>query len=110
VLKDILENFTYDVLLVPVELQAKENIMIIKPDLIILDHNFEEDLEGWQLIQQLKLDKNTANIPIIFCTAADQLATRLSTEFKAKNVKVIIKPFEIGDLIQKVEISLIHSK
>ena len=40
----------------------------LHPDLIILDYIFGTEKTGWQMLQKLKMTRQTATIPIIICT------------------------------------------
>lgn len=72
------------------------------PDLIISDHVFGEEKIGWQLLQRLKMDRVTAHIPAIICSAAIKDLKEIEGYLTAKNVGVLYKPFEVDDLIALV--------
>ncbi len=74
----------------------------VMPDLVISDHVFGEEKIGWQLIQRLKMDRATANIPAIICSAAIKDLKEMEGYLMAKNVGVLYKPFDVDDLIALV--------
>jgi CheY-like chemotaxis protein len=58
------------------------------------------------LLQKLKMDRATAKIPVVVCTAALQLARELEGHLKEKGVALVLKPFDIDDLLRAVEVAL----
>ena len=73
-----------------------------RPDLIVLDFIIGDENHGWQLLQKLKMDRETASIPIIVCTAAINLVRELEGHLREKGVGVVLKPFDIDDLLLEV--------
>jgi len=104
--KDIVEllkyNFQKEGYSVRTARNGKEALVEVKnhPDLIILDIMMPE-LDGHEVIKQLKKDDRTADIPIIFLTAkgteGDEI---LGLELGA--VDYIIKPISIPKLLARV--------
>lgn len=83
-----------------------EVIKGLKPNLIISDHVFGEEKVGFQLLQRLKMDRVTASIPTIICSAAIKDLKEIEGFLTAKNVGVIYKPFEVDELIDLVNLKL----
>jgi CheY-like chemotaxis protein len=79
-----------------------EDIKEIKPDLIISDHVFGEEKIGWQLLQSLKMDRATADIPLIICSAAIKDLKEIEGHLTARDVGVLYKPFDVEELISLV--------
>jgi CheY-like chemotaxis protein len=79
-----------------------EDIKAIKPDLIISDHVFGEEKIGWQLLQSLKMDRATAGIPLIICSAAIKDLKEIEGHLTARDVGVLYKPFDVEELISLV--------
>ena len=79
-----------------------EDIKEIKPDLIISDHVFGEEKIGWQLLQSLKMDRATADIPLIICSAAIKDLKEIEGHLTARDVGVLYKPFDVDELINLV--------
>src|SRR5437868_734965 len=42
----------------------------VNPDLVILDFMMGGENLGWQLLQKLRMKRETAHLPVIVCTAA----------------------------------------
>ncbi len=104
--RDILEEEGYRVSLYSYAFQEVDEIHSLLPDLVILDFVIGGEAHGWQLLQKMKMTRETMSIPVIVCTAALQLARELSGHLKAKSVTVVLKPFDIDDLLRAVASSL----
>jgi len=101
--REILEEEGYRVSVYSYAFRDLDEIKTQRPDLLILDFIIGGEAHGWQLLQKLKLDRATATLPVIVCTAAVQLARELEGHLKEKGVAVVLKPFDIDDLVQEVE-------
>ena len=97
--REILEEEGFEVVLSSFGVQEVDDVRKINPDLVILDFLVGGEAQGWQLLQKLKMSRATDSLPIIVCTAAIQLARELEGHLKAKNVGLVLKPFDIDDLI-----------
>ena len=71
----------------------------IKPDLLILDFPIAQEGLGWQLLQMLKMDRATARIPIVICSGAMRQVRELDGWLGEKGISVLLKPFDIDDLL-----------
>ena len=68
----------------------------IEPDLIILDLMLgPTELQGWALLQKLRMSAPTENIPVIVCTAATNWVREQEGWLAANAVKVVLKPFKV---------------
>ncbi len=79
-----------------------QDIKEIRPDAIILDFLFGGEPLGWQLLQLLRMDKSTRDIPVVVCTAAVRQAEELGAHLLKMKVEVVIKPFDIEDAVAAV--------
>ena len=76
------------------------------PDLIILDYHLGRHGRNEPLLRQLKADPPTSALPLILCTA-DANALREQQGFlREAGVRVMLKPFEIGALLQTIRQAL----
>lgn len=97
--RDILEEEGYDVVLntfVPRSLHA---LIEVDPDVVILDFMVGDEAQGWQLLQKMKMHRQTQPIPVVVCTGAVQLVRQLEGHLASKNVGIVLKPFDIDDLL-----------
>lgn len=87
-------------------LQAKNGeraIQIAKkarPDLILLDIKMP-DMDGYETISILKADPETADIPVIFISALNQIEDKVKG-FRAGAVDYVSKPFQKEEVIARV--------
>jgi DNA-binding response OmpR family regulator len=79
-------------------LEVKES----RPDMIILDYLIGDEGYGWQLLQKLKMDRDTEHIPVIVCSGAVKLLRVMDAWLAEKGVGVVFKPFNIDDLLVAV--------
>jgi CheY-like chemotaxis protein len=71
----------------------------MQPDLIVLDLVIMDEGKGWQLLQLLRMDRDTRSIPVIVCSAASRLVDDLQTHLDTMKVSVVLKPFDIDHLL-----------
>ena len=99
-LLDALEEVdAYDVRTVRDGLRALDLITSTLPDLVILDVHLP-GISGFELFDRLRARPETADIPILFISAAmpgPELTRRGITEY-------LPKPFNLEDLLQRVEV------
>ena len=88
-------------------ISGREGLEIIKkelPDLVLLDLMMPE-IDGWSVLQQLRSNEATKEIPVIVLTAKAQSIDRVLGLHIAKVNDYISKPFkpqELVDCISKV--------
>ena len=79
----------------------------IKPDLIILDLMLgPTELQGWALLQKIRMTPATEDIPVIVCSAATNWVREQDGWLAANAVKVVLKPFKVAQLEHAVEHAL----
>lgn len=71
-----------------------------KPDFIILDLYMPE-VSGLELCKQLKIDRRTRDIPIVFVTASDSIEDVIQS-FHLGCIDYIHKPVKIDQLVREV--------
>jgi phosphoserine phosphatase RsbU/P len=79
------------------------------PDLIIMDIQMPEE-DGVTACTALKSNARTANIPVIFISSVEDLATKIDG-FNAGGLDYITKPFQVLEVVARVrlQIRLMHS-
>lgn len=96
----ILKPYGYHLLTARNGVEALKIIAKHEPDLILLDVRLP-DINGFEICHQLKSNKRTEHIPIIFVSALAQEVYRLQgLELGAADY--ITKPFDRDDLIRRV--------
>ena len=101
---EILQEEGFDTRLSSFGIKEIDEIRDIDPDLIILDFLIGGEEQGWQLLQKLKMTRETQDIPVIVCSGAVKLLQELEGHLAAKNVGVVVKPFDIDDLLNEVRV------
>jgi DNA-binding response OmpR family regulator len=84
-------------------IQQIKEIELIKPDLIILDLVLGDEKTGMQMLQMLKMQRSTAAIPVLVCTAALQIVREQEGYLVSQRVHVVFKTFDIDDLLTNVK-------
>lgn len=78
-----------------------------KPELAIIDFVLGgREFMGWQLIQKLRMNRPTQDLPIIACTAAMQQVHDQEGYLLEQGVTVVLKPFNIDQLESAVRKAL----
>lgn len=75
----------------------------LHPDLILLDFKFGGRELGWNFLQQLKLRRATAFIPVILCTAALNDVQEQEPVLLQKGVPILYKPFSLDKLLALIQ-------
>ena len=71
----------------------------IEPNLVILDLLMgPTELQGWALLQKMRMSPATEDIPVIVCSAATNWVREQEGWLAANAVKVVLKPFKVSDL------------
>lgn len=103
--RDLLEEEGYRVTLDQFAGDVREKLRDIacaQPDLIVLDFIIGGEPLGWQLLQALRLDRATAAIPIVVCTAAIHLVQAEEGYLDSQQIGVVRKPFDIDQLLAEI--------
>src|SRR5438874_13667506 len=86
--------------------QMMDHVKEAKPDLIISDHIFGGEKHGWDIVQILRLDRETSEVPIIVCTAAVNDLREMQDILEGKEVDLLFKPFDVDELLELVNSKL----
>lgn len=104
---DLLHNEAgYEVVLYSYAIMDMREVEDIAPDLIILDYVFGRENLGWQMLQKLRMDRKTENIPVIVCTAATKEVQEIEGYLQSQGIRVVPKPFDIDALLETVKLAL----
>ena len=74
------------------------------PDLILLDIRLP-DVDGFQVCQRLKENRRTCETPVIFISALEEMKDKIKG-FVAGGVDYITKPFQVEEILARVETHL----
>jgi len=98
----ILEEEGYRVTALGFAVEDLRKIIDAAPDLVILDLVFDREYVGWQTLQKMKMHRETEKIPVLVCTAEIRKAQEIQGYLTEKGVGLLLKPFDINDLIAQV--------
>src|SRR5574341_995525 len=73
----------------------------VPPDLILLDINMPV-MNGYEVCEKLKADEITRDIPVIFISALGETIDKV-TAFRIGGVDYITKPFQIDEVVARIE-------
>lgn len=104
--RDILVEEGFDAVLHSYAPKELETVIGIDPDVVILDFLIGEEAQGWQLLQKMKMHRQTQGIPCVVCTGAVNLIRELEGHLTTKNVGIVIKPFDIDDLMETLRMTM----
>ena len=76
------------------------------PDLVILDIRMEHQETGWQILELLRLDPQTVDIPVIVTSADSRTLKEKEDNLRAHNCQVLEKPFDLDELVLMVRTAL----
>ena len=82
--------------------ELQQQIRTDKPDLIIMDYIIGREGAGWQLLQTVRMDRETRHIPVIVCTGAVRQVEELRPHLNEMAVQIVLKPFDIDHLIDVI--------
>ena len=103
----ILEVSGYEVITAEDGQVCLESLQKTMPDLIILDIMMP-GMSGWDVAAKIKSNPNWSNIPIVFLTAkGDEMSIGVGG---LASEDYIVKPFDVGELKERVEKVLQKSK
>lgn len=100
--RDLLTEEGYRVSTLTYPVADLADLQILAPDLIILDMLFGGEDRGWTFLQQLRLTRATAGLPVIVCTAAVRLVRDVQEYLTAMGIGVVLKPFDIDPFLAEV--------
>lgn len=83
---------------------ALEELGKDRPDLIVLDIMMPK-MDGWEVLQKLKSDSRTSSIPVVMCTARDNLID-VEKSFRYGAQSYIVKPIDFKKLLKKIAVIL----
>jgi CheY-like chemotaxis protein len=98
----------YEVMVASNGLSGLEAARVFKPDLILLDIMMP-DMDGTEVIEQLKDDESCKNIPVVFLTA---IVTKKEVDRKSNigGHPFIAKPVNLQNLVSSIEQNIVKNK
>lgn len=81
--------------------RALEMLAEQTPDLMLLDIGLP-GINGWEVLERIKLDESAPEFPIIVLTAAGDPVNRLIGKLQERVKRYIVKPYSVDELKQAV--------
>ena len=107
--RDLLEDERYRVTTQTYVDRDLAGIKAQRPDLIVLDYMWATEDASWSLLQMLRMDRETAAIPIVLCTAAVREVEALRDHLEEMGIWVVLKPFNIDRLVAVIAEALVET-
>ena len=82
--------------------KAYEMIKEHRPLLVILDIRMERPDTGWMILELMRLDPETASIPVIICSADTERIRAKEAYLRDRGCAALEKPFLLEDLLSAV--------
>lgn len=103
-LAQLLSENGYTIRAVTSGARALASAELTPPDLVLLDIRMPE-MDGYAVCRQLKENPQTADIPVLFISALDDIQDKV-TAFGCGGVDYITKPFQFEEVIARVKTHL----
>jgi CheY-like chemotaxis protein len=101
-MQQVLADEGYETLIHIVGATAHDFVRIELPDLVILDVRMDDPQSGWQVLELMRLDRETIDIPVIVCSADSiQLAAK-ADHLRKHSAIPLEKPFDLYELLDLV--------
>ncbi|MGO8701215.1 MAG: response regulator [Limisphaerales bacterium] len=101
VLEKVLRHAGVEVTTAASGLDGLERARASKPDLITLDVDLQNGMNGFEICAQLKRDPNLSRVPVVFISGRlDEEARHLA--FGAGGLDFITKPFPLEGFIERI--------
>lgn len=82
------------------------NLLLPETDLIVLDFNEEDGGLAWQFLQMLKMEEETASIPILIMVTPLQLSVEIENYLLRRYISVVYKSFKLTVFLRLIEHTL----
>lgn len=100
---EILREMGFEVMLMSYAPRELEQVRNAEADVIILDFIFgQRELEGWQLLQKIRMDPSLETVPVIVCSGAIREVKDAEGYLTEHGVLIVLKPFNVSQLEEAV--------
>jgi CheY-like chemotaxis protein len=98
--RDVIEGeMGHEVVLMSFAPDELSRIVDEQPDLVVIDFVIgDREMDGWQLLQKLRMHPTTVGIPIVACTAAVKAVREQEAYLLEQGIEVVMKPFTVDQL------------
>jgi CheY-like chemotaxis protein len=99
---DLLSGEGYDTTIMKVSTEAFERIKALQPSLVIIDIWIQRADNGWELLNLIRLDPATVDIPVIVSSTDIRDLEAKEPLLRSLNCEILPKPFNLQTLLDKV--------
>ena len=103
---DLLSLEGYRVLICKEGDRAYALVKETQPALVILDIRLDHAESGWTILELLRLDPATTQIPVIVCSADAPFLREKAAALQELRTEILEKPFDLEMLLDKVSRAL----
>ena len=80
-----------------------------QPDVVLLDMHLDHAEGGWMILDRMRLESDTAHIPVIMCSADSRLLEQEAAHLEEEGSCILPKPFDVEELLAMVANALASS-
>ncbi len=102
-MNDLLSEEGYRTVVLRENEQPYDVIKRERPELLIIDMRIGNPDAAWMILETVRLDPATTNIPVILCSADIRLMRSKARLLREQRCEVLEKPFNLDKLLATVE-------
>jgi CheY-like chemotaxis protein len=102
-MQELLSQEGYQTVMHREESTAHELIRSEQPNLVILDIRLATPEAGWKIMELMRLDPQTTQIPMIACSADSRALREKAAWLQEHRIEILGKPFDLDDLLELVQ-------
>jgi CheY-like chemotaxis protein len=105
-IRDLLDGEGYDTILLQQAATAVDEIVRARPVLVLLDVRMDVANAGVSILNELRANPQTADLPVIVCTADQQFLRSESAFLRESDAAFVAKPFDIDVFLDVIKRTL----
>jgi DNA-binding response OmpR family regulator len=98
-LRGALEERAYSVKYLPGGATALKELISFKPDIVLLDVNLNEELDGFAISRKIR---ELSDVPLLFTTSRDENSD-FDQAFSIPNTDYVRKPYRLAEVLKRIE-------
>jgi CheY-like chemotaxis protein len=96
---ELLGEEGYDTAIIQEDSGAFTQIKELQPALVMIELMLSDPERGLMVLNKMRLDPQTAAIPVIIASTATDLIDRNEQHLRAKRCDILLKPFDLEELL-----------
>lgn len=102
-MQDLLVGEGYEVTLHIEGDSAHDKVRESTPDLVVLDIRMEHQESGWMVLDLMRLDPRTHDIPVIITSADHTALHNKEAMLRRQGYEILEKPFDLDTLLEMID-------